>query len=133
MLTIIEAEHQSATLYARVVQASAASGELVISGEPTDEQIRAAANCQLAAPEIGDYSHYVVVWDNKTIKDKKWHIEVAASNVIQDFAGDLNGVVDRLEMCNPGARCSIARISDNRVFFEGTVSRVIDEIRFRMR
>ena len=70
MLTIIEAEHQSATLYARVVQASAASGELVIPGEPTDEQIRAAANCQLAAPEIGDYSHYVVVWDNKTIKDK---------------------------------------------------------------
>jgi len=132
MLTIIEADHQSATLYARVVQASAASGELVVPGEPTDEEIRAAANCQLAAPEIGDYSNYVVVWENKTIKDK-WHIEVAASNVVLDTAGDLNGVVKRLEMCNPGARCSIARISDNRVFFEGTVSGVIEEIRFRMR
>lgn len=66
-------------------------------------------------------------------KDKKWHIEVAASNVIQDFAGDLNGVVDRLKRCNPGARCSIARITeaDKTVFFEGTVSEVINEIRFR--
>lgn len=66
-------------------------------------------------------------------KDKKWHIEVAASNMIKDFAGDLNGVVDRLNLCNPGARCSIARITeaDKTVFFEGTVSEVINEIRFR--
>ena len=65
------------------------------------------------------------------MKDYKWHIEIAASNVIQYIVSDLNEVVDRLKTCNPGARCSIARIADNMVFFEGTVSEVIDEIRFR--
>jgi len=63
-------------------------------------------------------------------KQSKWDIEVSASNTINAEADTLGEVITILEKCNPGARCSIARISDNTVFFEGTVEDVIVEINY---
>ena len=64
MLTIAKYEAEEHTFYARVLNADAASGELVIPGRATDSEIRDRANETLCAPEIGDFSDASVVWEN---------------------------------------------------------------------
>ena len=62
MLTIVTTDHYTQTLWARALDADAASGDLVLLGIPTDSEIRAEANEQLAAPECGTYTDYDVAW-----------------------------------------------------------------------
>ena len=64
MLTIAEYNATEHTFYARVLNADAASGEIVIPGRATDANIRDLANETLCAPEIGDFSDANVVWEN---------------------------------------------------------------------
>lgn len=62
MVTIVEYDENSHTLYARHIDATAAAGELVLPGKPTDQQIRDTADEELCAPECGNFSHAEVEW-----------------------------------------------------------------------
>ena len=63
MLTIVTVDHDTQTIYARELDADAASGELVLLGHPTDQEIRDEADEQLCAPDlIPDYQGYKIEW-----------------------------------------------------------------------
>ena len=68
MVTIIEVNHDTHTLLARTVDADVASGTLVLPGKPTDQEIIAAANDRLPAPDLDavgnapNYNDYAVEW-----------------------------------------------------------------------
>ena len=60
MITTVNYDSENHRLYARTISADAASGDLVFEGVPTDEDIRDAANEELAL-DFGDFSDAEVV------------------------------------------------------------------------
>ena len=60
MITTVNYDSEGHRFYARTIAADAASGDLVFSGRPTDEEIRDAANEELAI-DFGDFSNAEVV------------------------------------------------------------------------
>ena len=70
MVTIIEVNHDTQTLFARTVEDDAGRGALVLPGKPTDQEIIDAANDRLPAPDLAaagtalNYDDYVVEWSN---------------------------------------------------------------------
>lgn len=62
MITIIMVDEKTETLWARAIDADAASGDLVFPGIPADAEIRKTANDELAAPESGSYAAWDVAW-----------------------------------------------------------------------
>lgn len=63
MLTIVTLDNETQTLWARTIDADAASGDLVLLGTPTNNEIRDAANAQLPAPDpIPNFNGYDVEW-----------------------------------------------------------------------
>ena len=67
MLTIAEYNAENHEFYARVLNADAASGEIVIPGRATDAEIREYANENLCCPDIPGFSSFSdasVVWED---------------------------------------------------------------------
>jgi len=62
VVTTVQYDGGEHRFYARTIAADAASGDLVFEGVPTDEDIRDAANEELAI-EVGDFSNAEVVWE----------------------------------------------------------------------
>ena len=62
MVTTVSYSGETHRFFARTIEADAASGDLVFPGRPTDEEIRDAANSELAL-EFGDFSDAEVVWE----------------------------------------------------------------------
>ena len=62
MMTTVNYESEGHRFYARSISADAASGDLVFEGVPTDDEIRDAANSELAI-DAGDFSTAEVVWE----------------------------------------------------------------------
>ena len=53
MLTVAEFDSETCTFFARTLKATAASGEIVIPGKATDQEIIDYANENLCAPHDG--------------------------------------------------------------------------------
>lgn len=64
MLTIAEYNADTHSFYARLLNADASSGEIVIPGHATDNEIREFANENLCAPQCGDFSSAPVEWES---------------------------------------------------------------------
>jgi len=62
MVTTVSYSGETHRFFARTIEADAASGDLVFEGVPTDDEIRDAANSELAI-DAGDFSTAEVVWE----------------------------------------------------------------------
>jgi len=72
MITYAEYNSENHTFYARLVRATAISGDIVIPGHATDQEIRNFADDNLAAPfeddqgvNFGDYQDAHVIWETE--------------------------------------------------------------------